>query len=202
MKPGPRYRVFFRRRREGKTDYYKRLKLLKSGKPRFIVRITSNRVRAMISKPSTIGDYTLIQVGTEHLRKHGWKGGARNTPAAYLVGLLCGKKAMEQGIEECVFDIGLHSPQKGVRAFAVLKGALDSGLQIPHDPEVLPENGRITGRHIAEYAQKLKENSEGEYKRRFSQYLKRGLAPEKLEEHFNEIKNNILGAGGGDEKSG
>ncbi|EQD30588.1 50S ribosomal protein L18P, partial [mine drainage metagenome] len=37
MSTGPRYRVAFRRRREGKTDYRARLRLLKSDRPRAVV---------------------------------------------------------------------------------------------------------------------------------------------------------------------
>jgi len=35
---GPSYVVYYRRRREGKTDYAKRLALVKSGKTRMVVR--------------------------------------------------------------------------------------------------------------------------------------------------------------------
>ncbi|MDK2384746.1 MAG: 50S ribosomal protein L18, partial [Candidatus Korarchaeota archaeon] len=38
MARSARYKVRFRRRREGKTDYKKRLALLKSGLPRMVVR--------------------------------------------------------------------------------------------------------------------------------------------------------------------
>ena len=38
MTQGPRYHVKPRRRREGKTDYRKRLRLLRSGKVRMVVR--------------------------------------------------------------------------------------------------------------------------------------------------------------------
>lgn len=48
MAHGPRYRVPFRRRREGKTNYHKRLKLLKSKKPRLVVRKTLNHHIAQI----------------------------------------------------------------------------------------------------------------------------------------------------------
>ena len=44
MATGPRYAVKFRRRREGKTDYKKRLNLLKSELPRFIVRISNKYI--------------------------------------------------------------------------------------------------------------------------------------------------------------
>jgi len=190
---GPRYKVHFRRKREGKTDYRKRLKLLKSKMPRLVVRITSKRVHAMICKPSDIGDYTLVNTTSDHLKKYGWKGDGSNTSAAYLVGLLCGKRALNIGIKECILDIGAHTPKKGIKAFAALRGALDAGLSIPHEKEVMPDENRISGKHVAEYAKKLKTSSEDEYKKRFSKYLARGLPPEQLDEHFNTVKNNIVG---------
>jgi len=190
---GPTYRVPFRRRREGKTDYRKRLKLLKSGKPRFVVRWSLNHVHVQVMGVSTVGDYVIAQAHTKQLQKMGWKGGTSNLPAAYLTGLLCAKRALGKGITECVPDIDRYTPTKGAKVFAAIKGALDAGLVIPCDREVLPDDGRIAGEHIAEYARKLKEEDPELYARRFSQYLARGLPPEDLPKHFNAVKEKILG---------
>jgi large subunit ribosomal protein L18 len=153
----------------------------------------------MISRASDIGDYTLVHVSSEHLRRYGWKGGPKNTPAAYLVGYLCGLQSVRDGVKEAILDIGRHAARRGARVFAALKGALDAGLKVPHDGEMLPSEDRIMGKHIAEYAARLKQDSSEEYQRRFSQYLARGLSPEKLEEHFMWVKNQIeKEAGGGD----
>ena len=61
-------------------------------------------------------------------------------------------------------------------------------MRIPHDPEILPPKERISGTHIAAYAQQLK-SDKIKYDRQFSNYLKRGLEPEEIVKHFNEIKN-------------
>jgi large subunit ribosomal protein L18 len=193
MAKGPTYRVAFRRRREGKTDYGKRLRLLKSGKPRFVVRWSLNHVRVQVVGVSTVGDYVIAQANTKELQKMGWKGGTSNLPAAYLTGLLCAKRALEKGVTECVPDINRYTPTKGARVFAVIKGALDAGLIIPCDPEVMPDDGRTAGEHIAEHARKLKEEDPDLYSKKFSQYLARGLPPEELPKHFNIIKEKILG---------
>lgn len=193
MAKGPTYRVPFRRRREGKTDYQKRLRLLKSGKPRFVVRWSLNHVHAQVVGAGSVGDFVIAQAHSKQLQKLGWKGGTSNVPAAYLVGLLCAKRALEKGVSECVPDIDRYTPSKGAKIFAALKGAIDAGLSIPHDPEVFPDDGRISGEHIAEYAKKLKEEDPELYARRFSQYLARGLPPEDLPNHFNMIKEKILG---------
>lgn len=78
--------------------------------------------------------------------------------------------------------------------FAAVKGALDGGLSIPVGEEVLPSDDRIRGEHIASYAALLKERSEDEFRLRFSSYLAQGLDPEKLPEHFDEVKQRILSA--------
>ncbi|AJC71254.1 50S ribosomal protein L18 [Thermococcus guaymasensis DSM 11113] len=193
MARGPRYRVPFRRRREGKTNYHKRLKLLKSKKPRLVVRKTLNHHIAQIIVYDPKGDRTIVSAHTRELiRDFGWKGHTGNTPSAYLLGLLIGYKAKQAGIEEAILDIGLHPPTKGSSVFAVLKGAVDAGLNVPHSEEIFPEDYRIRGEHVAEYAKALKEEDETLYRKQFGGYLVRGLEPEKLPEHFEEVKAKII----------
>ncbi len=185
MATGPRYKVPMRRRREGKTDYRKRLKLLLSKKPRLVVRITNKRVIAQIVEYSPDGDRIIVGVDSSMLTEFGWKGDLNNTPAAYLTGLLVGKKALEKGIEEAILDIGLHTPVKGSRVFAALRGAVEAGLNVPHDEEILPDDSRIRGEHIAAYYEMNPE--------KFEEYEKRGLKPSELPAHVDEIKKKILG---------
>ena len=193
MARGPRYRVPFRRRREGKTNYHKRLKLLKSKKPRLVVRKTLNHHIAQIIVYDPKGDRTIVSAHTRELiRDFGWKGHTGNTPSAYLLGLLIGYKAKQAGIEEAILDIGLHPPTRGSSVFAVLKGAVDAGLNVPHSEEIFPEDYRIRGEHVAEYAKALKEEDETLYRKQFGGYLVRGLEPEKLPEHFEEVKAKII----------
>lgn len=197
MAKGPRYRVPFRRRREGKTNYRKRVKLLKSGKPRLVVRVLNNRVIVQIVEFKPEGDVTLVHVVPEHLRRFGWKGHGGNACTAYLLGLICGFEAKKKGIGEVVLDIGLHTPKPGSNVFAALKGALDSGLKVPHDPKILPDDGRVRGEHIKAYAERLLKEDKERYKKQFSSYLKSGLKPEGIVEHFEEVKKKIISAYGG-----
>lgn len=71
-------------------------------------------------------------------------------------------------------------PSTGARVFAVLKGATDAGLNVPHDEEILPSDERIKGQHIASYAKKLLEEDQQLYERTFSQLLSKGFKPERL----------------------
>ncbi len=191
MARGSRYKVPFRRRLAGLTNYRKRRKLILSKKPRLVVRKTNRHIHAQIVIAKPQGDVTVVGFDTRALQKFGWRGDENNTSAAYLLGYLIGQKAKEVGIGEAVLDIGLHRPTAGCRAFAVLKGALDAGLEIPHGEGVLPDDDRVRGVHVAEYAKQLREQDLELYNAKFSRYLKRGLNPEDLPQHFDEVKKKI-----------
>jgi large subunit ribosomal protein L18 len=201
MAKGPRYAVPFRRKREGKTNYRKRLKLLLSRKPRLVVRKTNRYIIAHISIFDPRGDRIITKeidgkrlaayVTSKKLQEYGWKVGFKNTPAAYLTGYLLGKLARRMGIEEAILDIGFHRPTKGAKVFAFLKGAVDAGLRVPHGEGVFPEESRIRGEHIAAYAKLLKSQDPERYKRQFGDYLKNNVDPEKLPEIFEQVKAKI-----------
>ncbi len=148
MAQGPTYRVKFRRRREGKTNYYRRRRLLLSREHRLVVRKTNTQVIVQVINAKVIGDITEASAISKELAEHGWVVSSSNMPGAYLTGLLAGLRAKNRGIKRAILDIGLNPPVKGSRIYAALKGVLDAGLDIPHNPEVLPEDDRIAGKHI------------------------------------------------------
>lgn len=147
----------FKRRRLGKTDYEKRLKLLFSKKPRLVVRRSLKYIKVQIIDFDTKGDKTLASASSQELKKLNWKFNSDNLPSAYLTGVLIGKKSLEKGIKEAILDIGLYSSPKGSRVFAVAKGAIDAGLKVPCGEEIFPSEERISGQHIAEYKEKFKD---------------------------------------------
>jgi len=188
---GPSYNVPYRRRREGKTDYHRRKKLLISGLPRLVARKTNKHIIAQIVEASIEGDRVLASAHSSELRKKfGWLGSLKNLPAAYLTGLLCGYRALKRNVKKAILDIGLQTPSKGARIFAVMKGCIDAGIEIPHGEEILPSEERIKGRHISDYASILSSTPEV-YSKRFSEYLSRGLRPENIVEHFSAVKKKI-----------
>lgn len=155
MATGPRFAVKFRRSREGKTNYTKRRVRIQSDIPRLVARKSDRYVFAQIISFNLKGDKTLVQASTKELAKtFGWKENTKNLPAAYLAGLLIGKRAVDAKIKEAAFDIGANPSIKGSRLYALLKGAVDAGLKIPHDAKVLPSADRISGKHINENIQK------------------------------------------------
>lgn len=186
------YRVPYRRRREGKTDYRLRKKLVSSKKLRLVIRKSLKHLYLQLIEAKVDGDRVLVQANTKELSKYGWKGGTGNLPAAYLAGLLLGKRALKKGYNSAILDLGLYSITKGSRLFAALKGALDAGMEIPHSEEILPDEDRIKGKHIVEYAELLKRENPIKYQAHFSNYLRIGLPPENLVEHFENVKNAIL----------
>ncbi len=156
-----------KRRREKKTNYRKRLKLLLSGKPRLVIRRSNNYIRLQIVEYDEKGDKTIIGLLSKNLKKYGWPGSFKNLPACYLSGYLIGKMALRKNIKEAVADTGLHRLTKGCRIFAVIKGAVDAGLNIPHSESIYPPEDRLLGKHISEELESLvyriKESIDKEY---------------------------------------
>ncbi|MFC3958691.1 50S ribosomal protein L18 [Halovivax cerinus] len=180
MATGPRYKVPMRRRREVRTDYHQRLRLLKSGKPRLVARTSNAHVRAQLITPGPQGDETHASAHSGDLAEYGWEAPTGNLPAAYLTGLLAGTCAVEAGIEEAVLDLGLNTATPGNKVFAVQEGAIDAGLEIPHNDSVLADWSRTRGEHIAEYAESLDEPLYGG-----------DFDATDLPEHFDEVREAI-----------
>ncbi|HYA10531.1 MAG TPA: 50S ribosomal protein L18 [Thermoplasmata archaeon] len=149
MSTGPSYRVHFRRRREGRTDYRVRLRLLASGRSRAVVRCSGRRVRVALVDFDPQGDRVLASADSSELGRIAFPPASlASTPAAYLTGYLAGLRAKSRGAEEAVLDAGLHHPTSGGRLAAALKGLLDAGLAIPHGGEKFPSPDRLGGAHL------------------------------------------------------
>lgn len=167
-----RFQTPFRRRREGKTDYYQRKRLVaqhkakyNSPKFRLVVRFTNKDIIAQIVSSQIVGDVVLTAAYAHELPRYGIQHGLTNWSAAYAVGLLVARRALQklgldetyQGVEEVegefelteaveegprpfkVFlDVGLQRTTTGARVFGVLKGASDGGLYVPHSPNRFP----------------------------------------------------------------
>lgn len=173
MADGPQHTVGFRRRREQKTDYKKRLALLKSGKHRTVVRMSNNHARVQIVAYDPDGDRTVTAATSQDLSEHGWDHHTGNIPAAYLTGFLAGKRAQEEGITEAVSDLGVYKPEYGGREYAAVQGLRDAGLTVEADEATFPDAGREAGEHADAH------ESEG------------------IQEAFETVKEDINGAYGG-----
>jgi len=170
-----------RRRREARTDYHQRLRLLKSGKPRLVARKGNKHMTAQLVTIGADGDNTVASAHSSDLAEYGWEAPTGNMPAAYLTGLLAGLRALETGYEQAVLDIGLNTATPGSKVFAVQEGAIDAGLKIPHNDSVLADWSRTRGEHIAEYAEQL---DDGLYSGDFD--------ATDLPEHFDQTRETLL----------
>lgn len=193
MATSKRYTVEYRRKREGKTDYKQRIKLIKGQLPKLTVRKTLKNITIQIIKYTPTGDKVLLQANTSELKKIGWKGATSNTPAAYLCGLLIAKKMKENKITNCITDLGQQTSIKGAIIYAAIKGVNDGGAKAPCSDSIYPDQERLKGSHIAQWAKKLKQENKDAYSKQFAQYIKKGLDPENLPKHFEEIAKKIKG---------
>jgi len=105
-------------------------------------------------------------------------------------------------------DVGLRPTTTGARVYAAMKGAVDGGVAIPHTysgkpfPGWYKEDGRETfeadvlrkyifGGHVADYMKKLQEEDEEKYEKHFSQYIKKGVAADDLEDLYTKVHAGI-----------
>ena len=141
-----------RRRRENKTDYLKRLKLLKSKKPRLVFRKTNRYIISQYVISKEAKDEIKTGVTSKELNKYGWseeaKGSLKSITASYLTGYLIGKKIIKKKLETPIIDFGMIPALHKSRCYAFLKGVMDSGIKIECKEEAFPEEARIKGEHL------------------------------------------------------
>ena len=195
MARGPRYKRPFRRRAEGKTDYHKRLKLLKSRKLRLVIRASNNHIRVQVVESKLGGDKIISSAFSKELTsKFNWTANTGNLPAAYLTGYLAGLRAKKNKIEEAILDLGIFYHR--TRVLAAFKGVLDAGMIIPHREEFFSEgmDEKVKGSHIENYAKLLKKDEPELYEQVFSGYIKNKVDPSKISTNVSntlkKIENN------------
>jgi large subunit ribosomal protein L18 len=149
-------RTIKRRRREQKTNYQKRLGMLKSSLDRIVIRKTNRYVIIQIVGSQEAQDKVKVGITSKDLLEHGWDsklaGSLKSIPACYLAGYLMAKK-VKSG--EYILDVGMTTHKMGGRTYAVAAGLIDGGLKIRVGKEVLPSKERIEGEHLEENVQKI-----------------------------------------------
>lgn len=242
-----RFQVKLRRRREGKTDYRQRHKLItqdknkyQSPKYRLVVRFSNKYVTAQIIYAEIIGDKVLCAASSKELGKYGAKVGLKNYSASYATGLLLARRLLTQlGLNEvyegndevtgqvvstksdgrtyfvnevdeekrpfrCFLDVGTKNTTTGSKIFAVMKGASDGGLDVPHNFKRFPgytkdtksydaeaHKARIMGEHIADYMREMQEDDEENYNKHFAKYIEADLDGDGLEEFYEKLFEDI-----------
>ena len=141
-----------RRRRESKTDYAKRIKLLKGNSPRIIFRKTNRYLITQYVVSKEAKDYIKLGTNSKELLKFGWPkefaGSLKSISAAYLLGLLMSKKIKEKKLEEAIIDFGMIKMLHKTKTYGFLKGLKDGGLDLSCKEEFFPDEKRIKGEHL------------------------------------------------------
>ena len=98
-----RYQTHYRRRRQGKTDFQARRRMViqdknKYASPRYrlVVRITNKDVICQIVHSKIIGDFVMCSAYAHELPGYGLKVGLTNWTACYATGLLCARRLYAQ----------------------------------------------------------------------------------------------------------
>lgn len=137
-----RFQTPFRRRQEGKTDYYQRKRLITQHKAKYntpkyrlVVRFTNKDIIAQIVSSQIVGDIVFTAAYAHELPKYGIEHGLTNWSAAYATGLLVARRALTKlgldetykGVEEVEGEYELtEAVEDAPRPFKVF---LDIGLQ-------------------------------------------------------------------------
>jgi len=100
-----------KRRRQGKTDYKKRINLLKGDSPRVVFRKTNKYIISQYVTSNQTKDSVEIGVNSKQLLSYGWpdefKGSLKSLPASYLTGFLMGKRILKEKKQTPVVDFGM-----------------------------------------------------------------------------------------------
>lgn len=141
-----------RRRKEHKTDYLNRIRLLKSGSSRIIFKKTNRYFITQYITSKEAKDKIVIGITSNNLLAYGWpkefKNSLKSTPASYLTGLLIGKKILGKKLSKPIVDFGMLRVLHKNKAFAFLKGLKDSGIEIKCEEKFFPAEERIKGKHL------------------------------------------------------
>ncbi|KAL1519728.1 hypothetical protein AB1Y20_023237 [Prymnesium parvum] len=98
-----RFQVKYRRRREGKTDYQARRRLVIQDKNKYnlpkyrlVVRMTNKDIICQIVYAKIVGDVTICAAYSHELPKYGLEVGLTNYAACYCTGLLCARRLLKK----------------------------------------------------------------------------------------------------------
>lgn len=182
----------FRRRREAKTNYSKRLALVKGNLERVVVRKSNKRVMGQIVRYEEKGDVVLYSADSKELKSFGWMGKS-NRSTSYLTGMLLASKLSKEDREkEFILDIGLSSPVANSIPFVFAKGCVDNGLKLRGTFEI--DEKVYNGSLVASYAKELKEKEAKAYEKQFGDYIKNKVQLESIPKLFEEAVAKIKSA--------
>lgn len=135
-----RFQVKYKRRRQNKTDYYARKRLViqdknkyKTPKYRFVVRFSNKDITCQIFSSDLTHDVCMLAAYAHELPRYGIKVGLTNYAAAYATGLLLARRVNSklgldyEGVEEV--DGEEYHVEADAAGKAPFKALLDVGLK-------------------------------------------------------------------------
>ncbi|SAL99429.1 hypothetical protein [Absidia glauca] len=202
-----RYQVKYRRRREGKTDYYARKRLVvqaknkyNSPKYRLVVRFTNKDIVCQIVYAKLQGDFVLSAAYAHELPRFGIKGGLTNWAAAYATGLLLARRTLTklgladkyEGVTEADGALTMtEANEEGPRPF---KAFLDVGLaRTSTGARVFGamKGASDGGIFVPHSGNRFPEEDEERYKKHFAGFIKAGVTSDALEDMYSEAHEAI-----------
>jgi len=197
-------------------------------KYRLVVRLTNADIIVQVIYATLTCDRVLSAAYAHELKqdRYGVKAGVHNYAGAYATGLLAARRVLKKLNLDTVYtgnpktdgtyylvkevagqrrpflvllDVGLARTSTGAKIFAVLKGAVDGGLEIPHkpkrfagynsetrkfDPKILRKY--IFGGHVAEFMKLLQSDDPEKYQGQFAHYIKNQIAPDDIEKMWSK----------------
>eukprot|EP00501_MAST-03F_sp_TOSAG23-6_P000511 GSMAST32.ASY1.ANO1.525.1 assembled CDS len=200
-----RFQTKYRRRREGKTDYRARKRLVAQSKNkyaspryRFVVRFTNKTVICQVIYAELTGDKVLCSAYSNELKRHGLTVGLKNYCAAYCTGLLLGRRLLTTlGMDEMYagnvcdgevvtskYDLDWETERRPFRCnLDVGTRATTNGARV---------FGALKGASDAglDIPHSCKHHH-GSYQRQFSKFIAAGVEADDLEDLYEAVHNSI-----------
>ena len=142
-----------KRRKENRTDYHKRLNILKGAIPRIVLRKTNRYLIAQYVSSKEAQDKVEFGRTSKKLLNYGWpesaEGSLKSISASYLTGLLFGKQIIKKAKEKSpIIDFGMMRNLHKTRIYSFVKGLVDAGVHIRYKKDVFPSEENIKGKQM------------------------------------------------------
>ncbi|CAE8592101.1 unnamed protein product [Polarella glacialis] len=216
-----RFQVAKRRRRQGKTDFHARRKMVRQDKNKFnnrkyrlCVRFTNKRCICQAMYATLKGDIVVAAASSHELANFGIPMGYLVLPRALkkfgLDEKFKGKEEIdgeeyhvedeenEQRPFKCILDVGLRRTLSALARAALRHSAKNfPGFKAAEEKGAESEydaeahKDRIFGNHVKEYMEMLQEEDPTKYEAHFSKFIAAGIDAEKMEEMYTEAHEKI-----------
>lgn len=156
-----------RRQKQSKTDYHKRIKLLKGDTPRIVFRKTNRYIIAQYITSKGAQDKIEIGITSKSLIDYGWpkefEGSLKSIPSSYFTGILLGKEIIKKNLSKNpIIDIGMTRNIHQSKIYGFIKGLSDAGIIIKCDKKFFPKEETIKGKNMKKdfsaHFEKIKSN--------------------------------------------